>query len=442
MASSSSPERGLQEELKDAGNRLLTTPSSTHELLSLLDKLEHLLSRVEQAPSKSMRDALRPLMKALTAQNLLRHSDIDVKVSVVSCINEIMRVTAPDAPFDDEPMKEIFELTVMALEKLSLASGRCYTKAVSILATFATVRSCLVMLDLECDELIVEMFQLFLNATRFDHPHSVLSDMETIMTTVIEESEEIPLELLIPLLSSVKKENKNVSPLSWKLGENVIRKCATKLKPYLPPAVQFMRVNLNDFAEIVLSICLDASGREHAKAVPFSANRSLNKNESPLEEASKEKCKRKRTPRKEEVCEMTSDTKNHGEELVGCQIKVWWPLDHRFYEGAIYSFDPIERKHRVLYADGDEETLDLSKERWILVGKSKIPEQGQETESTDLPSSDALSDMPQKKKVKTRSECSTKQKHAAPSSESGGASGGESKVEAQNAAANPRLKRV
>ncbi|GFZ03994.1 hypothetical protein Acr_16g0006180 [Actinidia rufa] len=37
MASSSSPERALQEELKDAGNRLLTIPSSTHELLSLLD---------------------------------------------------------------------------------------------------------------------------------------------------------------------------------------------------------------------------------------------------------------------------------------------------------------------------------------------------------------------------------------------------------------------
>ena len=52
-----------------------------------------------------MRDALRPLMKALTAQDLLRNSEIDVKVSVVSCINEIMRVTAPDAPFDDEPMK-------------------------------------------------------------------------------------------------------------------------------------------------------------------------------------------------------------------------------------------------------------------------------------------------------------------------------------------------
>lgn len=57
--------------------------------------------------------------------------------------------------------QEIFELTVMALEKLSLSSSCCYTKAVSILGRFATVRSCLVMLDLECDELIVEIFSYF-----------------------------------------------------------------------------------------------------------------------------------------------------------------------------------------------------------------------------------------------------------------------------------------
>lgn len=62
--------------------------------------------------------------------------------------------------------QEIFELSVMALGKLSLASGRCYTKAVSILHNIAAVRSCLVMLDLEFDELIVEMFQLFLNTIR------------------------------------------------------------------------------------------------------------------------------------------------------------------------------------------------------------------------------------------------------------------------------------
>jgi hypothetical protein len=62
--------------------------------------------------------------------------------------------------------QEIFQLTVAAFEKLSHVSGRCYTKAVSILDTVGKVRSCLVMLDLECDALVVEMFQNFLKIIR------------------------------------------------------------------------------------------------------------------------------------------------------------------------------------------------------------------------------------------------------------------------------------
>lgn len=54
-----------------------------------------------------------------------------------------------------------------------------------------------------------------------------------------------------------------VSPLSWKLGQNILTHCAAKLEPYLPPAVKFMGIDLSDFAEIVFSICQDASGSEH-----------------------------------------------------------------------------------------------------------------------------------------------------------------------------------
>lgn len=44
-------------------------------------------------------------MKALVAKELLGHSDIDVKVAVASCISEITRITAPEAPYDDDLMK-------------------------------------------------------------------------------------------------------------------------------------------------------------------------------------------------------------------------------------------------------------------------------------------------------------------------------------------------
>lgn len=52
-----------------------------------------------------MLDALEPSRQALIAEELLRHADKDVKVAVASCISEVTRITAPDAPYDDDQMK-------------------------------------------------------------------------------------------------------------------------------------------------------------------------------------------------------------------------------------------------------------------------------------------------------------------------------------------------
>ncbi|KAL9462932.1 hypothetical protein AB3S75_000858 [Citrus x aurantiifolia] len=252
---SSKREIELEEQLKDAGNLLLNLPSPVDEVINLLDKVEHLLANVEQAPSRSMRDALLPTMKGLITNDLLRHSDMDVRLSVTSCISEITRITAPDSPYDDELMKEFFQLAVSAFENLSHASGRYYMKALSILDTVAKVRSCLLMLDLECDKLVVEMFQHFLKVIRSNHPHFVFAAMETIMTLVIDESEDVSWDLLRILLASVRKENQDVSPTSWKLGEKVFTKCAAKLKTNLKEAVQSRGIALDDYAEIVARIC-------------------------------------------------------------------------------------------------------------------------------------------------------------------------------------------
>lgn len=32
----------------------------------------------------------------------------------------------------------------------------------------------------------------------------------------------------------------------------------------------------------------------------------------------------------------------NGEDLVGCKIKVWWPLDERYYRGKVASFDHLK----------------------------------------------------------------------------------------------------
>ncbi|RVW20085.1 hypothetical protein CK203_116497 [Vitis vinifera] len=110
MASASN---GFEAKLRDVENKLLHPPSSADELLPLLE--------VEQQPCMSTKIALSPLMESLVADQILKHGKGGVEVSAVACISEITRITAPDAPYDDNQMT-----------------------AVSILKSVATYRWCLV----------------------------------------------------------------------------------------------------------------------------------------------------------------------------------------------------------------------------------------------------------------------------------------------------------
>ncbi|URE11977.1 hypothetical protein MUK42_22001 [Musa troglodytarum] len=250
-----SKEKELQDRLREVGSRLAYPPSAVDELLPLLDQTESLLSRVDQSPTQSMSNALRPLMKALMDKGLLGHLDMDVKVAVASCFSEITRITAPEAPYDDDLMKEIFQSIVQAFENLDDMSSRSFSKRVSVLETVAKVRLCVVMLDLECDTLILEMFRHFLKAIRPYHSEKIFSSMETIMTLVLEESEDISSELILCLLDSVKTDNQNILPVVRRLGEKVISNCSGKLKPYLLEFSQSVGTPLNRYSKVVASIC-------------------------------------------------------------------------------------------------------------------------------------------------------------------------------------------
>ncbi|KAK4719287.1 hypothetical protein R3W88_017625 [Solanum pinnatisectum] len=71
------------------------------------------------------------------------------------------------------------------------------------------------------------------------------------------------------------------------------------------------------------------------------------------------KRRKKKTTNTEEFGDKDSErartSKDHGAELIGSKIKVWWPLEQAFYEGVISSFDSETNKHKVVYDDGEVE---------------------------------------------------------------------------------------
>jgi sister-chromatid-cohesion protein PDS5 len=68
-------------------------------------------------------------------------------------------------------LQEIFQLIVDIFRELDDVDSPFFSSRVNILETVAKVRSCVVMLDLECDDLITEMFRIFFTTARLtSHP--------------------------------------------------------------------------------------------------------------------------------------------------------------------------------------------------------------------------------------------------------------------------------
>lgn len=65
-------------------------------------------------------------------------------------------------------LQDIFRLIVSTFGGLSDTSGPSFGRRVIILETLAKYRSCVVMLDLECDDLVNEMFSTFFAVSRYD----------------------------------------------------------------------------------------------------------------------------------------------------------------------------------------------------------------------------------------------------------------------------------
>ncbi|MED6131710.1 Sister chromatid cohesion protein PDS5 A [Stylosanthes scabra] len=218
-------------QLKELGSKLESLPSHDDSLLTLLEQAAGCLTELDQSPSASKLELMKPFFNAIVKPELLKHEDKNAKLLVATCLCEITRITAPEAPYSDDVLKDIFQLIVSTFSGLSDTDSPSFGRRVAMLETLAKYRSCVVMLDLECDDLVNEMFRTFFAVARDDHPESVLSSMQMIMVVLLEESEDIHEDLLSIILSTLGREREDVTDAARKLSVNVIQQCVEKLEP-------------------------------------------------------------------------------------------------------------------------------------------------------------------------------------------------------------------
>ena len=77
--------------------------------------------------------------------------------------------------------------------------------------------------------------------------------------------------------------------------------------------------------------------------------------------------------------------KGPGAEVVGRRLKVWWPADEAWYSGGVASYDG--ERHAIQYDDGDEEAVDLSREKFEFLEGTHSPKEVKRETKRPAPSS-------------------------------------------------------
>ena len=146
-----------------------------------LDLLEVCLCKVNQLPSRFIQRILSPIKDTLGQPRLFRHHDKGKRLAIAACLTEVLRILAPRTPYDDNNMIKILHLIIDNFQSLDDISADPFCIKSTILENCANVKMGNLLVDLELQNLVDDMFHHFLATIKEDHDTKVLVAMESLM---------------------------------------------------------------------------------------------------------------------------------------------------------------------------------------------------------------------------------------------------------------------
>lgn len=201
-AAQPSPKRKLAFHDKLTGKGL-----STDALLKKMKTLHAELAALDQDFVDTT--SLGSARKELVNTSILLHKDRGVKAYAACCLADILRLYAPDAPYTQSELRDIFQFFFRQLTNgLKGADASYYNEYFHLLESLSTVKSVVLVCDLpNAEELMSEIFRDFFNLVKRDLPKKVEIFMVDILVALIDEAQVFPNEALEVLLSQFMENN-------------------------------------------------------------------------------------------------------------------------------------------------------------------------------------------------------------------------------------------
>ena len=218
------------------------------ELLTRLQTLAKELKKLEQ--DQVDRTAFTRVAQDLASANLLNHKDKGIRAYVASCVVDILRLCAPDAPFKNAQLKDIFTIIINSiLPCLANPTDAYNTQHAYVLESLAEMKSIILLTDVDHpDTLILPLFTICFdivsgtskNAGGAELERAIEYNMTNLLVVVVDEVATLPQEVVDVVLSQFLRVDPrsahHPATKSKKGAEDLDGKQGTLLLKDYPPA--------------------------------------------------------------------------------------------------------------------------------------------------------------------------------------------------------------
>lgn len=203
---------------------------SKDELIKRLKNLAHELSNADQVDGESK---YKEVAASLVKPFILKHRDKDVKAHAACCLADILRIFAPDAPYEEGELRAVFLMITDQLKGLENTKSNLSKKCFYLLENLALVKSFNICLELDFQDIILKLFKLLFQVVNENHTNKIQNFMLDVMCPIIQEGDSVPQELLDTVLINIIDPQKSENPVAYKLASEFIKRTASSLEPYL-----------------------------------------------------------------------------------------------------------------------------------------------------------------------------------------------------------------
>ncbi|KNC87110.1 hypothetical protein SARC_00785 [Sphaeroforma arctica JP610] len=207
----------------------ITGRISKDELLKRLKAL--LVDLQKQKQHETVSSEIAHFAETLVDTSLLKHKDKDVKIYVACCLAEVLRLYAPQTPYNDEVLVAVFRFFISQLRGLANHQSPYFTLAFSLLEVLAFVHSFVLCIELpEATELFCSLVSTLKETVSSNHSNKLVSYMADMVAGSLKEMDSIEPELLIAILESLLPDNKKENPIQFSLSRLILQKAETAMQ--------------------------------------------------------------------------------------------------------------------------------------------------------------------------------------------------------------------